>query len=267
MTINTNKLNIVLKSLATLGVIALFLLVPSNRVEAVTFYHTNQGGSSGSSNSSNDSNSSTTTTRPVITTESARDVSFTKALLQGTVKVTSGTASVWFEYGTRVSSLDHSTSTQTLTVGSTGASEIITNLASNTTYYFRIVARNEHGTSFGSVKNFTTKAFAVAPSTTTTTKTTATTNTTSSTNKTPKTLGNTFSNFFKPSSNPKVPATLSVESNQTASAASSGSGFIPHTFGGWILLVLIIFGIVVLARMIAKDFEERKARQSELKPA
>ncbi len=263
MTIKTNQLNIALKILLISGAFGVFTLVSISSAKADTYYpitYSTTGTTvSSSSNSSDNGNSDTSSTsinsRPIVSTEAARDVSYTKALVQGTVRVITGTSTVWFEYGTRVDSLDNTTPTQTLTVGSTGASEILTNLTSNTIYYFRIVARNTHGTTFGAVKNFTTLKKAV---------TAAGTTSTSTTNKTSGSAGAVSSNT---STKDTAAQKASADNSQTASAINSGSGFLPRSFGGWILIVLVIFGIVVLARMIARDIEERKARQGELATA
>ncbi len=119
---------------------------------------------------------------PSVSTRSATNINSTSATLNGYVN-TNGTDDVerWFEWGRSSSDLDNTTSRNS--IGYSGdASAYISGLNSNTTYYFRIVARNDAGTVYGSVYSFTTRGSGGgdngdAPIVTTRSATSVTTNT------------------------------------------------------------------------------------------
>jgi len=76
--------------------------------------------------------------------------------LNGTVNPNGFTTSVHFQYGT-TTSYGSTTSNQSYSGNTTRAvSANISGLAANTTYHFRIVATNIHGTRYGSDRTFTT---------------------------------------------------------------------------------------------------------------
>jgi len=62
-------------------------------------------------------------------------------------------AQVWFEWGTSVS-LGNTTGSQTISTN-TNIVEYLSGLSSNTKYYYRIAAKNSHGTSYGEIKTLT----------------------------------------------------------------------------------------------------------------
>jgi len=88
----------------------------------------------------------------------ASGVSNTFASLQGSVTANNLSTSAWFEYGTSVS-LGATVGNQS--VGSSNNSitysYTLSGLQSNTTYYYRAVAQNSQGTSYGQVLSFTTQ--------------------------------------------------------------------------------------------------------------
>lgn len=94
---------------------------------------------------------------PIVSTNAATNVTQTSATMNGTVNPNGSTSDVWFEYGTTPSL---GITTQAVNIGS-GFNTIsrfqnLANLSQNTTYYYRIVARNAFGTSHGNVVSFTT---------------------------------------------------------------------------------------------------------------
>lgn len=95
---------------------------------------------------------------PVVNTTSATNISTNSANLNATVNPNGANTSAWFEYGTSPSSLSLTSSTQSIGGGTSNlnVSTGVSGLASNTTYYFRSVAQNSAGTSYGSVISFTT---------------------------------------------------------------------------------------------------------------
>ena len=93
---------------------------------------------------------------PVVTTNSATNLTSSSATLNGSLDPHGLTTTVSFQYGT-TTSYGHTTSMQ----GQTGntyrdIAASITSLTTHTTYHFRIVATNSAGTRMGSDKTFTT---------------------------------------------------------------------------------------------------------------
>lgn len=94
---------------------------------------------------------------PIVQTNSATNISQNYATLNGAVNPNSSNTTYWFEYGTSFS-LGSSTVTQNAGSGNSSnqVSYSLNFLSSNTTYYFRIVAQNQYGTSQGSILSFST---------------------------------------------------------------------------------------------------------------
>jgi hypothetical protein len=96
---------------------------------------------------------------PTVRTGSASSVTAESATLSGTVNANGLESTVWFEYGTSFGSYSNTTSTQTVEGRSDIAVTIgVSGLTEKTVYYFRIVAENLAGTTYGSVNSFTTPA-------------------------------------------------------------------------------------------------------------
>ena len=92
---------------------------------------------------------------PTVTTESATSVTSATATLNGTVNANSFSTTAWFEYGKQSGVYGSKSDTKAVT-GSTDAKVSISvkNLTSGTTYYFRIVAQNCGGTTYGEEMSF-----------------------------------------------------------------------------------------------------------------
>jgi len=102
---------------------------------------------------------------PSVTTESATSISNSSATLNGLVNPRGySSTTAWFEYGTS-SNLAVYSSTNPLSEGSANVDlslvQSITNLAPNTTYYFRAVASNSYSTIKGSIFALTTSTNAL----------------------------------------------------------------------------------------------------------
>ncbi|MCU0660139.1 MAG: hypothetical protein MUD00_00790 [Candidatus Pacebacteria bacterium] len=106
-------------------------------------------------NSTNNNGSS-----PDVTTNNATGIDVDEAILRGTYDANNASTTTWFEYardyddvadgdGTRVGSQNQGTSSGSIQYRLTGLRE-------NTTYYFRAVAQNSHGTDYGSIRSFKT---------------------------------------------------------------------------------------------------------------
>ncbi len=220
------------------------------------------GNNSGNNNSNNNGgNYDASNNLAIVTTESAYDLGKTSAVIQGTTYVENGNATVWFEWGSRSSKLDNTTPTVIIGTASTGSSAQLTNLASGTKYFYRIVASTNSGKSYGIVRSFTTTGGVVTSGTTNTSSnssnSTKTTNTTKSTN-TVSSSSNTYS-----SSNGDIKGSLS------ASAANSGSSnsFMPSSILGWFIVIILVFAIVLTVRKIQIENEARKKRKEEMEKA
>lgn len=94
---------------------------------------------------------------PSVTTNSASFITENSARLNSSVNPNGAFTSAWFEYG---SSASLGNQTPSLSIGSGNTSQdfsqIISGLSSNSAYYFRAVAQNQHGVSRGSIVSFNT---------------------------------------------------------------------------------------------------------------
>ena len=92
---------------------------------------------------------------PTVETESATDVTTTSAKLNGKVNPNGLSTTAWFEYGTVQGTYNYQTDTQSLSGSTyTNVSATITGLTAGTKYYYRIVAKNSAGTSYGTEMEF-----------------------------------------------------------------------------------------------------------------
>ncbi len=97
---------------------------------------------------------------PDVTTSSATNIYEDSARLNGYVDPNDSTdTTYWFEWGTSSSNLSRSTNRFNLGSSATNVSETISNLSTDTTYYFRVAAENSAGTDYGSVRSFRTGSF------------------------------------------------------------------------------------------------------------
>ncbi len=95
---------------------------------------------------------------PAVSTQPATAISQTGATLNGIFNANESATTVYFKYGISSNSLNQTTSLQTVGLGSGTFSDSISNLSSNTTYYFRAFATNSVGTTQAtSVLSFTTQ--------------------------------------------------------------------------------------------------------------
>lgn len=94
---------------------------------------------------------------PLAQTNGATNVSQSYATLNGMVNPNNSNTTYWFEYGTG-QYFGYSTSFQSMGSGnySNNVSAYVYNLVNNTTYYFRVAARNQYGTSYGQTLTFST---------------------------------------------------------------------------------------------------------------
>ncbi|MFZ2205190.1 MAG: IPT/TIG domain-containing protein [Minisyncoccia bacterium] len=96
-----------------------------------------------------------------VTTQNAGNISSNSVVLNGSINPNGYTATSWFEYGTS-NTLANFSETSHISQGSANSysalAQSITNLAPNTTYYFRAAANNSYGTRQGNIFSFTTGA-------------------------------------------------------------------------------------------------------------
>lgn len=99
---------------------------------------------------------------PSVTTGSASNIAQDSVTLTGVVNPNGLSASVWFEYGTSVSLGNITVDISTGSVAEDqNATATISNLQENTTYYYRIVASNSFGITYGKILSFTTSGQSV----------------------------------------------------------------------------------------------------------
>lgn len=110
----------------------------------------------------NNNNNGNNNDRPEVSTDSATNISTTSATLNGELEDLGddNDADVWFEYGRDRSDVEDGDAEEDTRHENMDDeddfSKRITGLRSHTTYYFRAVARNSHGTDYGSIKSFRT---------------------------------------------------------------------------------------------------------------
>lgn len=102
---------------------------------------------------------------PSVVTGSSTNVTFHSATLNGTVNANELTTTAWFQYGTTIGYYDNTSSTQGVSGSSdTTVSINIGGLLTGTSYYYRLVAENSAGTTYGSEMSFITTTDTTKPS-------------------------------------------------------------------------------------------------------
>jgi len=92
---------------------------------------------------------------PSVFTNSPSNISASAATLNGSVNPNNSGTTAWFEYGP-TQSLGYTTSTFAIGSGNSQTiySASVFNLSTNTTYYYRAVAKNSYGTAYGTLLTF-----------------------------------------------------------------------------------------------------------------
>ncbi len=93
---------------------------------------------------------------PSVTTYSATDITNNYATLNGYIDPNGSSTTRWFEWGTSYGNLYNSTNHLFQGTNAGNINQQITGLIPNTTYYFRAVAQNTNGTSYGNTLTFQT---------------------------------------------------------------------------------------------------------------
>ena len=124
-----------------------------------TTYHYRVVGVNGAGTTNGSDQTFTTTAAvPTATTNAANSISTTGATLNGTVNAKNDSTTVTFEYGTTTGYGTSVAATPGTVTGTsaTSVSKVLTGLAPNTTYHYRVVGVNSAGTTTGSNQTFTT---------------------------------------------------------------------------------------------------------------
>ncbi|MFA5052527.1 MAG: hypothetical protein WC565_00480 [Parcubacteria group bacterium] len=102
---------------------------------------------------------------PEVSISSAYSITRNSASLEGYVSPNGSSTEYWFEYGTRSGNLSQRTSTRSLGsyYGNTNVSASVYSLNEDTTYYYRLIARNSYGTDYSSTRSFNTSGGYVPP--------------------------------------------------------------------------------------------------------
>ncbi len=200
--------------------------------------HNNNGGGGGCVGCGSPNNS----LKPTVRTDVASDIKSGGAVVHGYAHGKGSNINVWFEYG-KTPNLGAVTSTQ-YGGGATNANGLLGGLSSNTTYYYRLAARNSYGITYGNILSFTTDR-SINDYRNTTVTNRVNNNTNNNTNN-----GTTNSN-----DNGSVDSYNDENSNGglSASAGSASFSLIPHTFLGWLILILVIIVGIILVRLLMKN--------------
>lgn len=134
-----------------------------NGLQPNTYYYyrlmgqNSYGTSQGSIVSFSTNSGPSTGNAPIVQTFSAYNLTSNSGTLSGTVNPNGYLTTYWFEYGTSPS-LGNLTTSQTIGsgTGNVTVSATLTGLATNGTYYFRVIADNAYGRSQGSIASFAT---------------------------------------------------------------------------------------------------------------
>ncbi|GEM_PF-1367775 len=96
---------------------------------------------------------------PIVNTSLAYSITQNSATLSGSVNPNNSNTNVWFLYGTNYALNYGQVGYQSVGSGNynTNITAYLSNLQSNTTYYFQLVAQNSYGTTYGSVVSFNTQ--------------------------------------------------------------------------------------------------------------
>ena len=110
-------------------------------------------------------NTNLSDSRPTVKTDFATSITGSSATLNGTVNANGLTTTIWFEYGAISDAYEYSSETVTEdSSDDTLVSIVISGLLAETTYYCRIVATNNDGTTYGDEMSFTTLSDTTKPS-------------------------------------------------------------------------------------------------------
>lgn len=95
---------------------------------------------------------------PVVSTQDATNISFQTATLNATVNPKNYLTNVIFEFGTDTTTLDSINATPNTVSGATNktVTASLSNLSEGESFYFRVKATNQYGTTFGQFRSFTT---------------------------------------------------------------------------------------------------------------
>ena len=145
-----------------------------------------------------------------------------QVLLSGLINPNGDETTAWFEYGSS-SNLTNSNESLHSYVGSSVYAfpfeQTLTKFLPDTTYYYRLVTNNIQGTAKSSILHFTTKKAIVVV-----------------------TVG---------SNNPAT--TLNSNNNSNTGLEANpfiGSSFLPSTLIGWLAIILIILGLILVSRQL-----------------
>lgn len=193
--------------------------------------------------------------RPSVTTNSVSNVTSGGAVLHGYADGNGSTVTVWFEYGT-TPNMNSSTS-RNYGGSRTNANGSLGGLLSNTTYYYRLVASNSQGTTYGNIMSFATNRSTVTQNTNTGGVTNRTINNVTN-NRTIIEEANASTNTDNQSDQMNGQDSNSNNSSLSASAGSTGFSILPKTFLGWLILVLVILASIILFKKIANtEYHDR----------
>ena len=199
-----------------------------------------------------------------VITQNATNTSNYSAVLNGSINPNNQTTTAWFEYGTSYNLATFS-DTSHVYFGNFNYPSIfsqnITNLSPNTTYYFRAVANNYAGTIRGGIFSFATSGSTNVASN----YTSGYSNGTNSNNTVTRTIyQNTDTNNSSGNVYPNPTTTTDTNyfdnNNLGANAIFGFTNFLPKTFLGWLVFLILILLIIIIGRKLYEDYSYQKSR-------
>ncbi len=147
------------------GTSAVSVSASATGLRAATVYHFRFVASNSLGTTVGADQSFNTSVAPAVSTGAAQGIGVATATLTGSVDPKGRATTWWFEYGTTTGYGSKTTTRNAGSGAARGVAEPLSKLSSGTTFHYRLVAKNDVGTTRGSDATFTTIGVTLAPTT------------------------------------------------------------------------------------------------------